>query len=122
LVKRRRRQTNVQVSGEQWRRFRGLFRTLLASPAMAEERVPEHVPEAWVALPDSEISHQLLAGHPYDFGFVPAMSRLVLAHLRIAAAFGQLYREIMFSPEGVLTRDEREMVAAVAAAAQDCFY
>jgi len=28
----------------------------------------------------------------------------------------------MFSPEGAFTRREREMVAAVAAAAQDCTY
>ena len=89
---------------------------------MAEDRIPEPVPEAWVELADAETAQQLLAGHPYDFGFMPAMSRLVLAHLRIAAAFGPLFHEIMFSPDGVLTRDEREMVAAVASAAQDCFY
>jgi AhpD family alkylhydroperoxidase len=32
-----------------------------------------------------------------------------------------LYRQIMFEP-GQLSRQEREMVAAVTAAAQDCYY
>jgi hypothetical protein len=49
------------------------------------------------------------------------MGRLIMAHLRIAAHFGPLFREIMFG-DGVLTRREREMVAAVAASAQDCQY
>ena len=59
---------------------------------------------------------------PYDFGFLPAMTRLVMAHGRIGAAFGQLFAQIMFSPEGALSRSEREMVAAVASAGQDCHY
>ncbi|MCI0818694.1 MAG: carboxymuconolactone decarboxylase family protein [Chloroflexi bacterium] len=37
-------------------------------------------------------------------------------------AFSALFAQIMFSPDGKLTRHEREMVAAVAASAQDCFY
>jgi alkylhydroperoxidase/carboxymuconolactone decarboxylase family protein YurZ len=60
-------------------------------------------------------------GHPYDFGTVPGMSRLIMAHMRIAPFFGALFRQVMFEP-GALTRQEREMVAAVAAAAQDCHY
>jgi alkylhydroperoxidase/carboxymuconolactone decarboxylase family protein YurZ len=84
---------------------------------MAEERVPE----AWVRLPDPD-EVRLPAGHPYDFGFVAGMSRLTRAHPRIGRAFRALFDEIMFSPEGVLTRREREMVAAVTAAAQDCTY
>jgi alkylhydroperoxidase family enzyme len=85
------------------------------------------IPEAWVQIPSNE---ELRAGtppagaprHPYDFGFWPAMARLVMAHPRIGAAFAQLFAQIMFAPEGALDRREREMVAAVAAAAQDCHY
>ena len=86
-------------------------------------------PEAWVKIPTSE---ELLANvpedrdapvHAYDFaGFFPAMPRLIMAHARIGRAFAALVREIMFSPEGVLEQHEREMVAAVASAAQDCHY
>jgi alkylhydroperoxidase/carboxymuconolactone decarboxylase family protein YurZ len=77
--------------------------------------------EAWVALPDSSDIH-MPEGHPYDFGFAMGMSRLIRAHPRIGRAFSALFAEIMFSPEGTLSRREREMVAAVAAAAQDCTY
>ena len=44
-----------------------------------------------------------------------------MAHQGIAPFFGALFGRIMFEP-GALTRREREMVAAVAAAAQDCHY
>jgi len=77
--------------------------------------------DAWVQLPDSSEIH-LPDGHPYDFGIVLGMSRLIRTHPRIGRAFGVLFAEIMFSPEGCLSRREREMVAAVAAAAQDCTY
>jgi hypothetical protein len=60
-------------------------------------------------------------GSPYDFGFLPAMMRLVFAHPGIGPPFASTFATIMFGP-GALTRPEREMVAAVAAAAQDCFY
>lgn len=83
--------------------------------------VETNVPQAWVQLPGpGEI--RMPEGHPHDFGFVAGMSRLVRAHPRIGRAFSALFAEIMFSPEGVLSRREREMVAAVAAAAQDCAY
>jgi alkylhydroperoxidase/carboxymuconolactone decarboxylase family protein YurZ len=58
---------------------------------------------------------------PYNFGYRSEMGMLLGAHPRIGPAFWALFSEIMFSP-GVLTRAEREMVAAVAAAAQDCHY
>jgi len=83
------------------------------------------VPDAWVPLPSQEQMRALIppgAKFPYDFGFLPAMTRLVMAHGRIGPAFGQLFAQIMFSPEGKLSRAEREMVAAVAAAGQDCHY
>ena len=83
------------------------------------------IPDAWVQLPSEEQLRQLFprnTGMPYDFGFLPAMMRLIVAHGRIGAAFGQLFGQIMFSPDGKLSRREREMVAAVAAAAQDCRY
>ena len=44
-----------------------------------------------------------------------------MAHDRLGPLFRQLFRELMFGP-GHLDRREREMVAAVAAAAQDCHY
>ena len=59
--------------------------------------------------------------HPYDFGYVANMGRLLAAHPRIGPAFQQLYGEIMFAP-GALDRREREMIAAVAARGQECFY
>ena len=81
-------------------------------------------PEAWVRLPTEE---EYLANMPpgakgaYEFGFVPAMGRLLATHPTIGRAFGNLYMQIMFAP-GHLSRAEREMVAGVAAAAQDCHY
>ncbi len=78
--------------------------------------------DAWVAMPsEEEIRQRFPAGHPYDFGFITGMQRLIMAHMGIAPFFGTLFRQIMFEP-GVLTRREREMVAAVASAAQDCRY
>jgi alkylhydroperoxidase/carboxymuconolactone decarboxylase family protein YurZ len=58
---------------------------------------------------------------PYDFGFLGDMSRLLAAHERIGPALQAAFAEIMFAP-GALDRAEREMVAAVASAAQDCEY
>ncbi len=81
--------------------------------------------EAWVAIPsEEEIRAQLPPGrvYPYDFGFLPAMGRLLRAHRRIGQTFFLLFNEVMWTPEGHLTRREREMIAAVAAAAQDCHY
>ena len=79
--------------------------------------------QAWVKLPEPA-TIRLAAerrNHPYDFGYAAGMSRLIIAHSRIAPAFGALYASIMFAPSA-LSRPEREMVAAVAAAAQDCHY
>jgi alkylhydroperoxidase family enzyme len=58
---------------------------------------------------------------PYNFGQRSDMGTLLGAHPGIGPAFWGLFSEIMFFP-GALTRAEREMVAAVAAAAQDCHY
>ncbi len=84
-----------------------------------------HLSEAWVAIPtEAERRAQMPPGVPaggYDFGFLPAMGRLLSAHHDIGPAFGNLFRAVMFGP-GHLSRQEREMVAAVAAAAQDCHY
>ena len=80
------------------------------------------VPDAWVKMPEeAEIRSRMPGGHPYDFGFISGMQRLVMAHQRIAPFFGALFQQVMFAP-GALERREREMVAAVAAAAQDCHY
>ncbi len=79
----------------------------------------QNVPEAWVTIaPDRGPG---ASGPGYTFGFVPAMGRLQAAHPRIAPHFGRLYAAVMFE-EGALERREREMVAGVAAAAQDCYY
>jgi len=79
-------------------------------------------PDAWVRMPaEGEIRALVPGGHPYDFGFITGMQRLVMAHMGIAPFFGALFQQIMFQP-GALQRHEREMVAAVAAAAQDCHY
>ena len=78
--------------------------------------------EAWVKLRDeAEYRAAVPPGGPYDFGFLPAMGRLIAAHPRIGPAFSALFGQIMFAP-GALSRSEREMVAAVAASTQDCFY
>ena len=80
--------------------------------------------EAWVKIPtEAEILARRRPGARggYDFGFVAAMGRLLAAHPRIGPAFSALFREIMFE-SGFLSRREKEMVAAVAAAAQDCHY
>jgi alkylhydroperoxidase/carboxymuconolactone decarboxylase family protein YurZ len=76
--------------------------------------------DAFIELP----SRESLAGQPhgYNFGFVANMGRLLRAHPRIGKYFVGLFGEIMFSPAGALDRREREMIAAVAAAAQDCHY
>ena len=80
--------------------------------------------EAWVGIPSSDELRAFIpadASHPYDFGFLPAMARLIAAHPQIAMPFAALFGQVMFAP-GHLDRAEREMVAAVASAAQDCFY
>jgi alkylhydroperoxidase/carboxymuconolactone decarboxylase family protein YurZ len=76
--------------------------------------------DAFIELPPREA----LANerHGYNFGFVANMGRLLRAHPRIGPRFIALFAEIMFSREGALDRREREMIAAVAAAAQDCHY
>jgi alkylhydroperoxidase/carboxymuconolactone decarboxylase family protein YurZ len=77
--------------------------------------------DAFIELPSRE---SFASQHPggYNFGFVANMGRLLRAHPRIGPRFIALFGEIMFSPEGALDRREREMIAAVAAAAQDCHY
>lgn len=80
--------------------------------------------EAWIKLPtEEELLDSFPADHPYSVGAgrVPAMARLISAHPDLAPHFQRLVARIMFGP-GALERAEREMVAAVAAAAQDCHY
>lgn len=80
---------------------------------------------AFIDLPsEEEIRAQMdpnAPRHPYDFGFLAPMSRLRWAHPRIGRTLGAFFAEVMFAP-GHLTRGEREMLAAVSAAAQDCYY
>jgi alkylhydroperoxidase/carboxymuconolactone decarboxylase family protein YurZ len=83
--------------------------------------------QPFITLPtDEELRAQAKTGGAgmkpvYDFGFVGGMSRLLAAHGRIGKAMQGLFYEIMFAP-GALDRAEREMLAAVASAAQDCNY
>ena len=81
--------------------------------------------EAWIRIPtEEERRAQFPSGTRlgnYDFGFVPAMGRLLAAHDRIGPAFSALIKEIMHNSE-FLSRQECETVAAVTAAAQDCHY
>ena len=91
----------------------------------SKNNVPNLEREAWVSIPTEEEHRASLppgarAGN-YDFGYLPAMGRLQAKHQGIAPLFGALYRQVMFG-SGELDRQEREMVAAVAAAAQDCRY
>ena len=76
---------------------------------------------SWVKLPTPEEVRQMGLPPSYNFGFVGAMGRLLVSHPKIGPAFNQLFGQIMFGP-GVLTRQEREMVAMTTARAQDCFY
>ncbi len=79
---------------------------------------------AWVSLPSAaEIEASAPQGRRggYDFGFVSNMGRLLRAHPRFGQPFLALFGQIMFAP-GALSRRERELVAAVAASAQDCSY
>ena len=77
---------------------------------------------AWVEMPsEEEVSATLPPGAGYDYGFVPAMRRLLMAHEEIGAVFLPLFRQLMFEP-GKLSRRERELVAAVTSAAQECHY
>jgi alkylhydroperoxidase/carboxymuconolactone decarboxylase family protein YurZ len=83
-----------------------------------------HCP-AFIALPTEEDVRARSAPDapesPYSFGFVAAMGLLEQAHPRIGPRLAALFDEVMVAP-GILTRQEREMVASVAAAAQDCHY
>jgi alkylhydroperoxidase/carboxymuconolactone decarboxylase family protein YurZ len=82
-------------------------------------------PEAWVMLASEDAlrarAPQNAPRHPYDFGFLAPMARLTGAHPEIGPKFSALFAQIMFAP-GALSRQEREMIAGVAAAAQDCHY
>jgi alkylhydroperoxidase/carboxymuconolactone decarboxylase family protein YurZ len=82
-------------------------------------------PQPFIKLPtDEEMRAEAKPGmkpSPYDFGFIGGMSRVLSAHPRIGPAMRALFGEIMFAP-GAMSRAEREMVAAVASAAQDCQY
>ncbi len=78
--------------------------------------------EAWVKIPtEKDIDWSATSGDGYAFTFLPAMGRLIMAHPVIGPPFVQMLATVMFGP-GSLSRRERELVASVSAAAQDCFY
>jgi len=78
--------------------------------------------EAWITLASAE---ETAALHGTEVRVNPAtvlnMGRLLHTHPRIGPRFSALLREIMTGP-GPLDAAERQMVASVAAAAQDCTY
>ncbi|HVG09904.1 MAG TPA: carboxymuconolactone decarboxylase family protein [Thermoanaerobaculia bacterium] len=86
---------------------------------MSDEQQP------FIALPTDEKMRTLRetsgAKPTSNFGFIGAMGRLLVAHERIGKAMQATFYEMMFAP-GALDRAEREMLAAVASAAQDCEY
>ena len=62
--------------------------------------------QAWIELPSDEVVRAMMPAdrrHPYDFGFVAGMTRLVRAHPRIGPALGALFNHVMFVP-GLLDR------------------
>lgn len=79
--------------------------------------------ESWIELAGIEFTREQLKKRDvsYDEDCVANMSRLLAAHTAIGPLFSHLYDEIMDGP-GTLSRREREMLATVTAAAQDCFY
>ena len=82
--------------------------------------------DAWVDLIAADELARRMATNPnarslYDFGFVANMARLMRTHPRMAATWGAHFLAVM-DEGGALTRPEKEMVAAVASAAQDCHY
>ena len=84
--------------------------------------------DAWVRLASDEDLQRLASDpapdppkHPYDWGYTANVSRLMRAHGRIGRAYGRLFVEIM-GEAGQLSRRDKELVAAVATAAQDCHY
>ncbi|GEM_PF-291236 len=76
---------------------------------------------AWIDLPTPEQIRAMGLPPSYNYGFVGAMGRLMVAHPKIGPHFTRLFQQIMFGP-GALNRQEREMVAMVTARAQNCFY
>ncbi len=81
----------------------------------------ESTRQAWVELAPAAQVYERVRGSAYDTGSAHGMPRLMGAHPRLGRAFGALFTEVMFGP-GVLSRQERELVAGVASAAQDCTY
>jgi alkylhydroperoxidase family enzyme len=89
-----------------------------------ETATPDHntVPKAYIELiRQDEAKKRRRPDHPYNPGVVPAMGRLLMTHSRIGPAIDVLQTELMFG-SGPLDRSERELLAVVASAAQDCHY
>jgi hypothetical protein len=72
----------------------------------------------WSAILQTDLETE---GRETDYGLVGEMSVLMNAHPLIGPALAELFMRVMFAP-GALARPEREMIAAVAVAAQDCHY
>ena len=83
----------------------------------------ELAPTPFITLPDEQevTTATGTAGGWRRLEFTPAMSRLLFAHSEIGPTFGAHSAQVMNGP-GSLSRAEREMIAAVASAAQDCHY
>jgi uncharacterized peroxidase-related enzyme len=80
--------------------------------------------EAWIALASEAQVRAVVGAQRYETlmgGVVPRMARLIMTHPVIGRALGLLSGVVNFSA-GALSRAEREMVATIAASAQDCRY
>ena len=83
-------------------------------------------PEAWVTIVAEDDVRAAMGGRrlPYEAymgGVISRLARLLASHDLIGATFSGVGPRSLFGP-GALSRAEREMVAAVASAAQDCHY
>ena len=67
----------------------------------------ESIRPAWIDITTEEDLRAFLppgGNAGYDFGFLPAMGRLLASHPRIGLSFVTMFVEIMFNPDGVLDR------------------
>jgi len=66
-------------------------------------------PDAWVQLPDAQSLAPLFENHPYNFGFVAAMGRLIAAHDSIDYRTG-----MQFFFNSIRQRIERHLIEVLA--------
>lgn len=92
---------------------------------MNEERTEERPePRAWVEMLSEDQARRVLPeSYGYDHGLLPSFFRLVQTHERIGDVFWPLQAAVMQGGEdSELSQRDRELIAVVAAVAQDCEY